>query len=86
MNVDNPSADDVKMIILDSVVMAPTVNNIDYLDIKLILTCTCKHCAFQKCTKDLENARGGAFVMNMKYSMETNVASLNVHNLEFMIL
>ena len=61
MNVDNPPVDNVKMIILDGVVMAPTVNNINYLDIKLILTCTCKHCAFQKCTKDLKNARGGAF-------------------------
>ena len=57
----NPPADDVKMIIPDGVVMAPMVNNIDYLDIELILTCTCKHCAFQKCTKDLKNARKGAF-------------------------
>jgi hypothetical protein len=61
MNVDNPPADNVKMIILDGVVMAPTVNNINYLDTKSILTCTYKHCAFQKCTKDLKNARGGAF-------------------------
>ena len=61
MNVDNPPADDVKMIILDGVVMAPMVNNINYLDLKSILTCTCKHCAFQKFTKVKKIARGGAF-------------------------
>ena len=61
MNVDNPPADNVKMIILNGVVMAPTVNNINYLDIESILTCTYKHCAFQKCTKDLKNARRDAF-------------------------
>ncbi|KIM36123.1 hypothetical protein M413DRAFT_78620, partial [Hebeloma cylindrosporum] len=40
MDVD---AADVKMIVLDGVVIAPT------------------HCAFEKCTTDLKNARGGAF-------------------------
>jgi hypothetical protein len=61
MNVDNDNADNVKMVVLDGVVIAPTVNNINYLSIKMMLTCICKHCAYEKCTKDLKNARGGAF-------------------------
>ena len=64
MNVDDPNADnadDVKMIVLDGVVIAPMVNFIDYFYVKLTLTCIYKHCAYAKCTNDLKNARGGAF-------------------------
>jgi hypothetical protein len=61
MNVDDTNTDNVKMVVLDGVVIAPTVNNINYLSKKLILTYTFKHCAHVECTKDLKNARGGAF-------------------------
>jgi hypothetical protein len=61
MDVDDPNADNIKMIILDGVVMAPTVNNINYSGITMILICIYKHCAYEKCTNDLKNARGGAF-------------------------
>ena len=59
MDVD---AADVKMIVLDGVVIAPTVNYINNFALKMRTNVFFfKHCAYEKCTKDPKNARGGAF-------------------------
>jgi len=61
MDVDEPNADNVKMIVLDGVVIAPMVNHINYFYVKSTLIYIYKHCSHAGCTKDLKNARGGAF-------------------------
>jgi hypothetical protein len=62
LDMNDNDVDDVRMIILDGVVMAPMVNYFNYFFlIKLIFCFIFKHCAYEKCTNDLKNARGGAF-------------------------
>ena len=68
MNIDEPNADNVKMIVLDGVVIAPMVNHINYFYVKSTLTCIYKQCAHAKCTKDLKNTRGGSFCHDHKQS------------------
>jgi CxC5 like cysteine cluster associated with KDZ transposases/CxC6 like cysteine cluster associated with KDZ transposases len=57
MDVD---AADVKMVVLDGIVMGPTVSFENHISFEFILYYI-QHCAFDGCTAALANARGGSF-------------------------